>query len=161
MDLKQLKELISLVEKSKIKKLSIKEKSGTEISIEKESDYDPSIDLTLASKQALASLHHVPGGHFPATSEKPVSKEDTPSSNEETGTYITSPMVGSFYRSPAPGEPPFVQIGDKVDKDTIVCIIEAMKVMNEVKAGASGVIKEVLSENGNAVEFGTKLFRIE
>lgn len=74
--------------------------------------------------------------------------------------YIDSPMVGTFYSAPAPGESTFVNIGDKVKKGDVVCIIEAMKVMNEVKATADGVIKEVLVEDGHPVEFGTKIFKI-
>jgi acetyl-CoA carboxylase biotin carboxyl carrier protein len=74
--------------------------------------------------------------------------------------YVTSPMVGTFYLSPTPGDPPFVKVGEKIDKHSIVCIIEAMKVMNEVKAGNSGTIVEQLVEDGHPVEFGTKLFKI-
>lgn len=74
--------------------------------------------------------------------------------------YITSPMVGTFYSSPSPEDPTFVKAGDKVDKNSVVCIVEAMKVMNEVKAGVSGIISEALVESGHPVEFGTKLFKI-
>lgn len=79
---------------------------------------------------------------------------------EKPGSYITSPMVGTFYSSPSPEEPSFVKPGDQVEKNTVVCIIEAMKVMNEIKANASGTVVEILVENGHPVEFGTKLFRI-
>ena len=72
-----------------------------------------------------------------------------------------SPMVGTFYSSPSPDDPPFVNVGDEVKKDTVVCIIEAMKVMNEVKAGKSGKIKKVFVDNAHPVEFGTQLFLIE
>lgn len=76
--------------------------------------------------------------------------------------FITSPMVGTFYMSPSPDDPSFVKVGDKVEKDTVVCVIEAMKVMNEVKAGGvSGIVVEVLVENAHPVEFGTKLYRIK
>lgn len=73
---------------------------------------------------------------------------------------ITAPIVGTFYQSPAPDAAPFVKAGDKVTADTVVCIIEAMKVMNEVKAERAGVIKRVLAENAHAVEFGQPLFEI-
>lgn len=81
-------------------------------------------------------------------------KEDTIS------VYVTSPMVGTVYYAPSPNDPFFVKPGDRVEKNTVVCIIEAMKVMNEVKAGVSGVVSSPLVENGHPVEFGTKLFRI-
>ena len=74
---------------------------------------------------------------------------------------IESPLVGTFYRSASPDSAPFVQIGSKVTEDTTVCIIEAMKVMNEVKAEKSGIIKDILVENGNPVEYGMPLFVIE
>ena len=69
-------------------------------------------------------------------------------------------MVGTYYASPSPEDPFFVKIGDKVEKNTVVCIIEAMKVMNEVKAGVSGTVSQILIESGHPVEFGTKLFKI-
>lgn len=81
-------------------------------------------------------------------------KEDTNS------LFVSSPMVGTFYNSPSPEDPPFVKVGDKIDKNTVVCIIEAMKVMNEVKAGVTGTVVEVFIESGLPVEFGTKLFRV-
>ena len=75
--------------------------------------------------------------------------------------YITSPMVGTFYRAPAPEAPPYVEIGKAVEEDTVVCIIEAMKVMNEIKAETKGVITEVLADNSKPVEFGQKLFVVK
>jgi len=74
---------------------------------------------------------------------------------------ITSPIVGTFYLAPAPEAPPFVKPGDKVGPETVVCIVEAMKVMNEIKAEAAGIIRRVLVENGTPVEFGQPLFEIE
>jgi acetyl-CoA carboxylase biotin carboxyl carrier protein len=74
---------------------------------------------------------------------------------------INSPIVGTFYTSPSPDAKPFVKVGDKVDPETVVCIVEAMKVMNEIKAEKSGVIKEVLVDNSTPVEFGQPLFVIE
>ena len=78
----------------------------------------------------------------------------------ESGMPVKAPLVGTFYRSSSPDSDPFVKVGDRVGKDSVVCIIEAMKVMNEVKAEKSGIIKEVLVENGDPVEYGQKLFVI-
>jgi acetyl-CoA carboxylase biotin carboxyl carrier protein len=69
-------------------------------------------------------------------------------------------MVGTFYTSPSPDDPAFIKVGDRIDKNSVVCIIEAMKVMNEIKANVAGTIAEVLVESGQPVEFGTKLFRV-
>ena len=74
---------------------------------------------------------------------------------------ITSPIVGTFYRAPAPDQLPFKEVGDPVNPDDVVCLIEAMKVMNEIKAGVSGKIKKILLENGNSVEYGQALFLVE
>ena len=74
---------------------------------------------------------------------------------------IKAPMVGTFYRSPAPGEPPFVEIGEEVEPDTVICIIEVMKLMNSISAGSSGTIKEILVDNAEPVEFGQPLVVIE
>ncbi|RME96103.1 MAG: acetyl-CoA carboxylase biotin carboxyl carrier protein, partial [Verrucomicrobia bacterium] len=80
-----------------------------------------------------------------------------PPSDEE---LIKSPMIGTFYRAPAPDASPYVEVGSEVTPETVVCIIEAMKVMNEIKAETHGVITEVLAENGKPVEFGQPLFKI-
>ncbi len=80
---------------------------------------------------------------------------------EENLTPIPSPLVGTFYRASSPDADPFVTVGSRVGKDTVVCIIEAMKVMNEIKAETSGVIKKILVENATAVQFGQPMFMIE
>lgn len=85
----------------------------------------------------------------------------TPAAPVPAGAIITSPIVGTFYFASAPDAPPFVRPGDKVGPETVVCIVEAMKVMNEVKAEMSGVIRRVLVENGTPVEFGQPLFELE
>lgn len=79
---------------------------------------------------------------------------------DDTSVYITSPMVGTLYFSPSPNDPKFVKTGDRVEKNTVVCIVEAMKVMNEIKAQTQGVVAEILVENGSPVEFGTKIMRV-
>lgn len=85
-----------------------------------------------------------------------------PSGTDEPGfTYVKSPMVGTFYRSPSPENPSFVEIGAKVEDKTVVCIIEAMKIMNEIQAEVKGIVAEVLVENGQPVEYGQRLFKIK
>ena len=84
-----------------------------------------------------------------------------PAAEAQAGHYIVSPMVGTFYVSSSPDSPPFVKVGDQVGPDTVVCIVEAMKVFNEIPAECSGKIAAVLVENGVAVEYGQKLFRVE
>jgi acetyl-CoA carboxylase biotin carboxyl carrier protein len=91
---------------------------------------------------------------------KPGHEEVSAGKEVKSGKYVTAPLVGTFYAAASPDDPHFVKVGDRVEENTVVCIIEAMKVMNEVKAGISGTIAEVLVDNSHPVEFGTKLFRI-
>lgn len=85
----------------------------------------------------------------------------TPPEEDPKLKKVTSPMVGSFYRSASPGSKPFVEVGDKVDGDTVLCIIEAMKLMNEIKAETRGVVKKIMVQNGQPVEYGQTLFLID
>jgi acetyl-CoA carboxylase biotin carboxyl carrier protein len=84
-----------------------------------------------------------------------------PAAVEDSGNTIDSPIVGTFYTSPSPDADPFVKVGDTVHEDTVVCIVEAMKVMNEIKAETTGTISEVCVSNGEAVEFGQPLFKVK
>ena len=84
-----------------------------------------------------------------------------PAAKPDKAKMIESPIVGTFYRASAPGAEPMVKVGDRVESETVVCIVEAMKVMNEIKAEKSGVVKEILVENGQPVEFGQPLFVLE
>ncbi len=150
MDLEQIKQLMKTLEESKLKKLVVKEGSF-EITLEKEGDvhYAPQ-----PVQVAHAAHRHVSEEHSLEHSHKP------PRKPEAEGSHVTSPMVGTFYTSSAPDQPAFVKVGDKVTPGMVVCIVEAMKVMNEVKAGVAGTIVEILVDNAQPIEFGTKLFRI-
>lgn len=152
--LEEIKELISVLEKGNLKRIVIK-KGDFELQLEKECQtrvYEqPPMQAPQhhapAVKPEISEEHHKGMSHKAAPSNKP-------------GKYVSSPMVGTFYSSPAPDQPVFVKVGDRVQENTVLCIIEAMKVMNEVKAGVSGTVAEILMENSHPVEFGSKLFRI-
>ena len=96
-----------------------------------------------------------------APAPAPVPAAAAPAAAPANRVTIDSPLVGTLYRAPSPEAAPFVKVGDKVTPDTVVCIVEAMKVMNEIKAEKSGIIRDILVENGSAVEFGQPLFVIE
>jgi len=97
----------------------------------------------------------------PASQAAPaVQAASEPQAESDSGVYITSPMVGTFYASSSPENPTYVKVGDTVSGDSIVCIIEAMKIMNEIQAEQSGDIAEILVENGQPVEYGQRLFRL-
>lgn len=121
---------------------------------------------------APGAVHRQPIGPGPDAGTAPGSETTGPSggksvdtspgvSGEENLLKITSPTVGTFYLSPAPGEPAFVKVGDTVKADTVVCIVEAMKVFNQIPAGISGTIAKVLLKDGDAVEFGQPLFLVK
>ncbi len=143
MDLDEIKDLMAAMNDADMSEVSIKEK-GFEIVLKR----------GLVHTTAPAAPHVTAPAPAAAT-------VDTPKISESSDLFITSPMVGTFYATPSPGDPAFVKVGDTVDEDTVVCIVEAMKVMNEVKAGVSGRVAEILVDNSDPVEFGTKLIRIE
>jgi len=107
---------------------------------------------------SVKAQHHVQIAPPSAPSEE--SKDISLQKDEELH-YITSPIVGTFYRAPSPTSPPYVEVGDKVEKGQVLCIVEAMKLMNEIESDVSGIVKEILVENGKPVEWGQKLFAIK
>ncbi len=127
----------------------------TELSVETD---DLKLRLLRGSRAALSASDPptVESGHSPAPSRAGESDVST-----ESGARIPSPIVGTFYLSSGPDVPPFVKVGDHVSPDTVVCVVEAMKVMNEIKAETAGIITRVLVENASPVEFGQPLFEIE
>lgn len=154
MDLKEIKDLMTAMRKTGIQKLVIKKKEGDELQLETQiGSHTSLVGFPSAEQNKEQAFFHSPPGHLSEKSSS-VAKEEKP------GQYITAPLVGTFYSSASPDDEPFVKVGDIVKVDTVLCIIEAMKVMNEVKAGKSGKIAEILVENGHPVEFGTKMFRI-
>ncbi len=155
MDLDQIKELMAAMKRFGLTRVLLKGKNGFEIQLEKtESKPQDSVFRKEELPREIAQpIFHAPESH---RAHLPVEKE-----LPKAGVFVTSPMVGTFYRSASPSDPAFVKVGDSVNENSVVCIIEAMKVMNEVKAQKSGKIAEILIENMQPVEFGTKLFRIE
>jgi len=143
MDLRKLKKLIDLVQESGIAELEITE-GEEKVRINRTGSGNPAVYLPQQA-QAAAPLAAAPVA-APAA---------------ETGHTLKSPMVGTFYRSPSPGSPAFVEVGQSVSKGQTLCIIEAMKLLNEIESDASGTIRAVLVENGQPVEYGQPLFIIE
>jgi acetyl-CoA carboxylase biotin carboxyl carrier protein len=166
-DLKQIKELMTAMERAGIKKLTVKQKGGDELHLERQ-DENPSHPSHPATAFYPPVYTHPPLRETEtltrsSSTPKAVQEEAQTGKGtreEETGKHVTAPLVGTYYSAASPEDPPFVKPGDKVTEKTVVCIIEAMKVMNEVRAGISGTVAEVLVENAHPVEFGTKLFRI-
>ncbi len=119
-------------------------------------------DLPIISSAPVAHASHALNVPAPAAASSATKPTLTTNTGDEAGFgYVKSPMVGTFYRSPSPENPPFVDASSKVEEKTVVCIIEAMKIMNEIQAEIKGTIVEVLVENGQPVEYGQKLFKVK
>jgi acetyl-CoA carboxylase biotin carboxyl carrier protein len=148
MDLRKLKTLIDLVAESDISELEVTE-GESKVRIVKASTAPQQV-MMMQQPAAAPAAAVLPA----ATAAVPVAAA------EPTGHVVKSPMVGTFYRSASPGSPAFVEIGSAVKSGDTICIIEAMKLLNEIEADASGVITQILVENGQPVEFGQPLFII-
>jgi acetyl-CoA carboxylase biotin carboxyl carrier protein len=151
MELKEIKELIALMKKNDLSVFKM-EKEGFKITLKKGADFQPVITSvpSIAAPSAAPAIPAAPAAF--ATGETPAAGAQK---------EIVSPMVGTFYASSSPESEPLVEVGATVNADTVVCIIEAMKVMNEIKAEVAGVIAEVLVENGKPVQFGQPLFKVK
>ena len=160
MDIKEIKGIIDLMRKNGLSEFEY-EKDGTKIRIRRGPDGEPQV---IASSPGLIPAPAVlPVSAGVPLAVAPAAPAPAPAAAPAASTLpsINSPMVGTFYSSPAPDAPPYVEVGTVVNAETVVCIIEAMKVMNEIKAEMSGTIVEVLAESGKPVEFGKPLFRIK
>lgn len=146
-----MKALMKAMEEQGIKKLEIKDEKGFSIALERE---------TVCSKPLPREHKQEEVVRVARTRREGLPKDESTTEEKEGVDYVTSPMVGTFYTSPSPDESTFVKVGDVVEEDTVVCIIEAMKVMNEVKAGKKGKVSSILVGNAHPVDFGTKLFQI-
>jgi len=151
MDIRKVKKLIELLEESGIAELEI-------------SEGEDSVRISRYGPNASVMSAPMPAAFAPAQTPAPAATttESAPSAaGEEDGYLVTAPMVGTFYASATPGAPPFVQIGDRVNTGDTLCILEAMKMMNQIEAEVSGVVKSIRTQNGEAVEFGQVLFVID
>ena len=153
MDLEKIKELMDAMEDKGISKIALKDKNGFELELEKANEFE--------------AIPYTPPVATAAPRPEPQVQEQLPSkagARKEVelkgGHEVTSPMVGTFYTAPSPEADSFVKVGDTVTEETVIGIIEAMKVMNEIKAGKSGIVTEVYVDNTHPVEFGTKLLKL-
>jgi acetyl-CoA carboxylase biotin carboxyl carrier protein len=153
MDLRKLKKLIDLVQESGIGEIEITE-GEEKVRISRQVAAPPMI-------MASPAMQPMAMGVAPAAGAAPAAAPVAAPPAEPKGHALKSPMVGTFYRAPSPGAPPFVEIGQSVTKGQTLCIIEAMKLLNEIESDVSGTIKAILVENGQPVEYGQPLFLIE
>ncbi|MBS1598765.1 MAG: acetyl-CoA carboxylase biotin carboxyl carrier protein [Bacteroidetes bacterium] len=159
MDFKQIQELIKLINKSNIGELTVEEK-GFRITIKQKEEPVQQI-VTAAPMQAQPIVQAVAPAvaSQPAAASKPKAAESAPAA--ENYLTIKSPMIGTFYRSASPEKPPFASVGDEVEPGKVVCIIEAMKLFNEIESEVKGKIVKVLAEDASPVEYDQPLFLVE
>ncbi|WP_455197879.1 acetyl-CoA carboxylase biotin carboxyl carrier protein [Kaarinaea lacus] len=155
MDIRKVKKLIELLEESGIAELEIREGEES-VRISRQSKLD-------ATMMAMPPMQYAaPPQMSPPAATAPESTTAAPSAEPEiAGHVIKSPMVGTFYRSPSPGAKPFVEVGQSVKAGDTLCIVEAMKLLNQIESDKTGVIKSILVENEHPVEYGQPLFVIE
>jgi acetyl-CoA carboxylase biotin carboxyl carrier protein len=147
-DIKEIRSLIDLMKKNDLAVFKL-EKEGFKIS------------LKMSGADGPRVIHYGAAPVAPAPAAPVASAEEKATASAASFKEIVSPMVGTFYSSPSPEAAPYVEVGQTVTPDTVVCIVEAMKVMNEIKAEISGTIVEVVADNGKPVQFGQALFRVK
>jgi len=161
MDFKQIQELIKMINKSNIGEVSIEEK-GFKLTIKQKEEAVQQLIAAPVHQQPIAAMAAAPVAapqpQAATAAEKPGKAAEAPAGNTVT---IKSPMIGTFYRSPSPDKPSFANVGDEVTPGKVVCIIEAMKLFNEIESEVSGKIIKVLVEDASPVEYDQPLFLVE
>jgi len=148
-DYKEINKVIKLMEEKNLAHFEV-EVEGIKIKISR--NISPPDTRPVSPERASPSLEE----------EKSPEPHEIPQEKKEDNLhYISSPMIGTFYRAPDPSSPPFIEVGDEVKKNQMLCIIEAMKLMNEIESDTDGILKEIFVENGNPIEYGQKLFAIQ
>ena len=151
MDIRKVKKLIELLDESGIAEIEITEGDDS-VRISRHSPHMPAAQAPVAYSAAPVAAP------APAATAEPAAAAVEP---EEEGYAVTTPMVGTYYSAPTPGSPQFVQVGDHVNEGDVLCIVEAMKMMNQIEAEVSGTIKSIRVQNGDPVEYGQILFVID
>ena len=158
-DLRYVKKLIDMIDESTVDSIEITSDKGMKIRISKSPQHRGTVQVAApVAMPAVAAAPAVPARQTPPQGMPAVA--DEPAAAKEALLEIKSPMVGTFYASAEPGAKPYISAGERVKNGQIVCIIEAMKIMNEIESEFSGVVREVLVQNAQPVEYGQVLFRI-
>jgi acetyl-CoA carboxylase biotin carboxyl carrier protein len=153
-DIRKLKELVRLMVANELTELDLRD-SEEQVSLRRQSPMVPGAHAPVVASHPVMNVAP-PAGATPASGAEPAAP-----TGEDDGHRIESPMVGTFYTAPNPDAPPFIKVGDHVGADSVVCIVEAMKIFNEIKAGCAGTVQKVLVSNGESVEFGQPLFLVK
>ncbi|MCH4459689.1 acetyl-CoA carboxylase biotin carboxyl carrier protein [Staphylococcus haemolyticus] len=161
MNFKEIKELIEILDQSSLTEINIEDNKGSVVNLKKEKETE------IITPQYTQQAPLAPAASTMATPNQSATESPVPQNNDQIDTddssyqTINAPMVGTFYKSPSPEEDAYVQVGDKVTNESTVCILEAMKLFNEIQAEVSGEIVEILVEDGQMVEYGQPLFKVK
>jgi acetyl-CoA carboxylase biotin carboxyl carrier protein len=159
-DLRFVKKLVDMIDASSVDSIEISSDKGMRIRISKSSNQRPTVQIASPMQMPqmmaggfapVAGANHAPAGEAPARAEPPTARY----------LEVKSPMVGTYYSAPEPGARPYIAVGDRISKGQILCIIEAMKIMNEIESEFDGVVREILALNSHPVEYGQVLFRVD
>jgi acetyl-CoA carboxylase biotin carboxyl carrier protein len=159
LDLKQIKQIIELMKRSELTEFAVEEE-GFKLKIRRGANGLPIVSSSRSSNSPFPGISEAPVAPSPAA-PAPATVAPAPAKDEAGIVYVKSPMVGTFYRAPSPESKSFVEPDSKVTETSVVCIIEAMKIMNEIQAEVKGTVVEVLVENGQPVEYGQRLFKVK
>jgi acetyl-CoA carboxylase biotin carboxyl carrier protein len=156
-DLRFVKKLVDMIDASTVDSIEITSEKGMKIRISKSSSQRASVQL--ASPMQMQPMMSPPPAPAPQAEKAP----EAPRAEKPKVSYleVKSPMVGTYYSAPEPGAKPYITVGDRISKGQILCIIEAMKIMNEIESEFDGVVKEILAQNSHPVEYGQVLFRVD
>src|SRR5437879_4172019 len=165
-DLRYVKKLIEMIDESSVDSIEITSDKGLKIRISKSPNQRGTVQMAApmampAMVPAAQAPRLSPPGGLPAVTDEDAGGTASEAPKKSTGLDVKSPMVGTFYKSPEPGAKAYVVVGDRVAKGQIVCIIEAMKIMNEIESEYAGVVKEILVQDAQPVEYGQVLFKID
>ena len=158
-DLRYVKKLLEMVDASSANSIEITSDKGVKIRISKSASQRGMVQMAAPMQMAPAPAPAAPA----APSAEDVAETKAKAAEERKSRYleVKSPMVGTYYAAPEPGAKPYLTVGDRISKGQILCIIEAMKIMNEIESEFDGVVKEILAQNSHPVEYGQVLFRID
>jgi acetyl-CoA carboxylase biotin carboxyl carrier protein len=161
LDLKEIRQIVDLMAKNDLSYFHLKHGSF-KVELRRGTDVEAAKDLLSKMPASGSTVAALPApAAAPAPAAPAASSPAAAPATQSHGPTINSPMVGTFYRSAAPGEESFIKVGDTVDENTVVCIIEAMKVMNEIKAETRGTVARILVDDGKPVQYGQPLFELK
>jgi acetyl-CoA carboxylase biotin carboxyl carrier protein len=155
-DLRYVKKLLEMIDASSVNTIEITSEKGVRIRVSKNSHRALQVAAPMAMPQMVAPQPAAPSAAQPQADAPP-----KPEPAKTSFLEVKSPMVGTYYAAPEPGAKPYLSVGDRISKGQILCIIEAMKIMNEIESEFDGVVKELLAQNAHPVEYGQVLFRID